>query len=160
VIYKSPKPSLYNNNTDWGLFKENVRNNLRLNISLKTEQEIEEATNDFIITIQRAAWAASPTITKITRNNVNIPHEILQLVPEKRRARAKRHRTRNPVDKNLYNRLTNNLKTKINAVKQVTYQHYVSQLSSTDNTIWKLARKGKSPQRMNPPIRKPTGEWA
>jgi hypothetical protein len=49
VIYKSPKPSLYNNNTDWALFKENVRNNLRLNISLKTEQEIEEATNDFIL---------------------------------------------------------------------------------------------------------------
>jgi hypothetical protein len=76
VIYKSPKPSLYNNNTDWGLFKENVQNNLRLNISLKTEQEIEEATNDFI-TIQTAAWAASPTITKTTRNDVNIPHEIL-----------------------------------------------------------------------------------
>jgi hypothetical protein len=71
------------------LNKENIRNNLQLNISLKTEQEIEEATNDFIITIQRAAWAASPIITKPTRNDVNIPHEILQLVREKRRARAK-----------------------------------------------------------------------
>jgi len=52
VTYKSPKPSLYNS-TDWGLFQENVRNNLRLNISLKTKQEIEDITNYFIITIQR-----------------------------------------------------------------------------------------------------------
>jgi len=36
VIYKSPKPPLYNNSTDWGLFQENFRNNLRLKIGLKT----------------------------------------------------------------------------------------------------------------------------
>jgi hypothetical protein len=64
------------------------------------------------------------------------------------------------VDRNLYYRLKNNLKTKINAVKQETYQHYLSQLSTADNTIWKPAKKGKSPQTTNPPIRTPTGEWA
>jgi hypothetical protein len=160
VIYKSPKPPLYNNSTDWGLFQENVRNNLRLNISLKTEQEIEDATNDFIITIQSAAWLASPIATKNIRKEVNFPNEILQLVRAKRRARAKWHRSRNSVDKTLYNRLINNLKTKINAVKQETYQHYLSQLSTTDNTIWKLAKNGKSPQTTNLPIRTPKGEWA
>jgi carboxylesterase type B len=158
VIYISPKPSMYNNRTDWGLFKENVRNNFRLNTSLKTEREIDEATNDLITTIQRAAWSAPPITTKTIRNDVNIPHEILQLVREKRRAREKWYRTRNPVDKNLHNRLANNLKTKINAVKQETYQHFLSQLSTTDNTIWKLTKNGKSPQKTNPPIRKPTGE--
>jgi len=160
VIYKSPKPPLYNNSTDWGLFQENVRNNLRLNISLKTEQEIEDATNDFIITIQSAAWLASPIATKNIRKEVNFPNEILQLVRAKRRARAKWHRSRNSVDKTLYNRLINNLKTKINAVKQETYQHYLSQLSTTDNSIWKLAKNGKSPQTTNLPIRTPKGEWA
>jgi hypothetical protein len=85
----------------------------------------------------------SPTITNTTRNDVNIPYKILQLVREKRRARGKWHRTRNPVDKNLYNRLTNKLKTKINAVKEATYQQYLSQLSATDNTIWKLAKKAE-----------------
>ena len=151
---------MYNNSTDWGLFQENVRNNLRLNISLKTEQEIKDATNDFTITIQRAAWSASPITTKNVRQEVNIPNEILQLVRAKRRARAKWPRSRNPVDKNLYIRLTNNLKTKINAVKQETYRRYLSQLSTTDNIICKLGKKGKSPQTTNLPIRTPTGDCA
>jgi hypothetical protein len=50
----------------------------------------------------------------------------------------------------LYSRLTNNLKTKINAVKQETYRHYLSQLSTTDYTIWKLAKKGKKPTKNKP----------
>jgi hypothetical protein len=70
---------LYNNSTDWGLFQENVRNNLRFNISLKLEQEIEDSTNDFIITTQRGAWSASPITRKNIRKEVNIPNEIPQL---------------------------------------------------------------------------------
>jgi len=101
VVYRSPKPSLYNKHTDWGMFKENVRKNLKPDVRLKTEREIDEATNEFITIIQRAVRAASPIPTKTIRQNVNIPQEILRLVREKRRARAKWHRTQNPVDKNL-----------------------------------------------------------
>jgi hypothetical protein len=45
-------------------------------------------------------------------------------------------------------------------VKQETYQHYLRQLSPTDNTLWKLAKKGKSPQQANSPIRSLAGKWA
>jgi len=43
VVYRNPKPSLYNKHTDWEIFKENVRKNLKLDVRLKTEREIDEA---------------------------------------------------------------------------------------------------------------------
>lgn len=95
--------------------------------------------------MQNAAWAATPTITVKIRNEINIPNEIRELVREKRRARARWHRSRNPADRKLYNRLANNLKNKLRAVKQETYQHYLSQLSKTDHTTV----LGKSLKRIN-----------
>lgn len=56
--------------------------------------------------------------------------------------------------------MANNLKNKLRAVKQETYQHYLSQLSKTDHTIWKVTKKGKQPQITNSPIRKSPDEWA
>lgn len=61
-----------------------ISDNLLLNISLKTAQETEDATNLFITTVQNAAWAATPTITVKIRNEINIPNEIRELVREKR----------------------------------------------------------------------------
>lgn len=47
IIKRTPKPSLYTNKTNWELFREIVNENLQLHISLKTTQEVEEATNFF-----------------------------------------------------------------------------------------------------------------
>lgn len=143
IIKRTPKPSLYNSKTNWDIFREKVEKNLQTDISLKTPLEIETATNLFTTTVQNAAWESTPKIEEGLRN-VNIPSEILELVKVKRRARSKSHRTRNPIDRNTYNRLANTLKRKLKEVKQETYQNYLSQLSKADHTIWKINKKAKT----------------
>ena len=159
-IKTSPRPSLYNKNTCWNSFRELLCQNLHLNISLKTPDEIDEATEQFIRIVQDCAWAATPTIVNNIRKENNVPNEILQLVKQKRRARARWQRTRNPIDKNIFNRLANNLKRKIKQNKQETYQYYLSNLSKADHSIWKVTTSRKRPQIIKSPIRKPNNEWA
>lgn len=89
-------PSLQNKNTNWEEFRENLTYKLQLNISLKTAQELDEATNYFITTLQNCIWETTPTVHHKTRKELNIPRETLNMVRENRRARAKR--IRNPID--------------------------------------------------------------
>lgn len=160
IIKAAPKPSLYNKNTNWELFRELLCEKLQLNISLQSQQELDDATDYLIRTIQDSAWIATPTILKKTRSENNIPNEILELVREKRKARAKWQRSRNPIDKNTFNRLTNQLKNKLKQNKEETYQHYLSNLSRTDHSIWKVTKRGKRPQTIKSPIRTTNGGWA
>lgn len=160
IIKTTPKPSLYNNKTNWTQFKDMISAKIQLNLRLKTPQEIDEATNHLITTIQNCAWAATPTIENKIRSEINVPNAILQLVREKRRARARWQRTRNPEDKRRLNRLINNLKNVIKQNKQETYNYYLNNLSVTDHTIWKVTKKDKRPQMVKSPIRKDNNEWA
>lgn len=159
-IKTSPRPSLYNKETSWNRFRELLCRNLHLNIRLKTPDEIDEATEQFIRIVQDCAWAATPTIANKIRNGNNVPNEILQLVKQKRRARARWQRTRNPIDKNKFNRLANNLKRILKQNKEETYQYYLSNLSKTDHSIWKATTNSKRPQIIKSPIRKANNEWA
>lgn len=159
IIKVPPRPSLYNHKTNWSRFRELICENLQTNISLKTAQEIDEATEVFITTVQKCAWAATPKITNKIRNDINIPNEILEMVKQKRKARARWQRTRNPVDKNIFNRLTNKLKNKLKQNREQTYQYYLSNLSKTEHTIWKVTKKDKKPQITKSPIKNNHNEW-
>lgn len=96
TIIKIPsKPSFYNQQTNWNK-KELNNEELQISINLKIPQEIDEATEVFITTVQNCAWAATPTITNKIRNDINI----LEMDRGKRRVRTRWQQSRNPADKN------------------------------------------------------------
>ena len=90
------------------------------------------------------------------QRSTDIPLEIKELLAKKRKARAKWQRSHAPSDKMTYNRLSNNLKSKLRAMRTNSFENYVSTLNRY-NSIWKpikTSRKTcitKSPLRINSP---------
>jgi hypothetical protein len=61
---------LHNKKTDWQTYKKLIEDKLNLKISLKTSEELERQTENFIRTLQEAAKQATPppNIQKVTKN--------------------------------------------------------------------------------------------
>jgi hypothetical protein len=94
---------------------------------------------------------------------VNVPLEIKKLLAEKRKARTKWQRSHTPSDKTTYNRLSNNLKSKLKSLRATSFENYVSTLSRYDNSIWKPITTSRKPILASSPLRleSPTQErWA
>lgn len=139
-----------------------INTNLNLNISPKNNTEIEEATNKLISTLQEAAKQATPLMESPDKN-INIPTEIKRLIVEKRKARAKWHRSHTPDDKNTYNRLSNTLKQKLKQMRDDSFSQYITNLSRHDNSIWQAIKASRKPVTAIPPIRNEapnTTSWA
>lgn len=76
-----------------------IEDSLQLQISLKTEDEIDNAALDFTSTAQEACWKSTPeVIFKNPRQNY-VPQEIREIILEKRRLRRVWHTSRHPDDK-------------------------------------------------------------
>jgi translation initiation factor 2B subunit (eIF-2B alpha/beta/delta family) len=106
VINVNKVPRLHNKRTDWQTYKKLIEDKLNLKMSLKTSEELQKETENFIRILQEAAKQATPPpiIQKVTKN---IPLEIEKLIRAKRKARGKWQHSHNPEDKTSYNRLTN-----------------------------------------------------
>jgi len=63
-------------------------------------------------------------------------------------------------DQHQYNRLSRHLKTALQELHNSSFEHYITHLSPTDNTLWKATKQLKRPQAPVPPIRKLNNEWA
>jgi hypothetical protein len=118
--------------------------------------------DNLIAILQEAARQSTPpSHTPQTPNN--IPFEIKKLVIEKRKARKRWHRSHSPMDKTLFNQLTNKLKKKLKEAQNASFHAYVSSLNKYDNSVWKPIKTSSKPPHENPPIRKQTptpGPWA
>jgi len=68
VITKSRSCTLHNAKTDWSYFQELLTTSLNNSISLKTENDIICAVENFNHEVQQAAWNATP-VCKSTNTN-------------------------------------------------------------------------------------------
>jgi hypothetical protein len=59
-ITRQTPPKLHNSQRNWEAFRNEIEENLRLNIPLKTAKDIEEAIAEFTKGIQKAAWTETP----------------------------------------------------------------------------------------------------
>jgi len=80
-------------------------------------------------------------------------------VTEKRRARNRWQRSRNPIDKRVYNQLTRQLKAAVQDTRNVTFETYINTLSKEDHTIWKATKQFNKPITHVPPILQEDGNW-
>jgi hypothetical protein len=60
IITRQKPPKLHNSKTKWEAFRNEIEENLRLNIPLKTAKDIEESIAEFTNVIQKVAWSATP----------------------------------------------------------------------------------------------------
>lgn len=163
VIKKQCKVSLTNKKTDWDLFRANLEEMITLSVRLRTPIEIDSAIEQLTNNVVRAAKLATPDIPARTNCEITYPMEVRELVKEKRKARKKWHRTRDPSDKTIWNRTSRLLHNKIKEVKNETFKSYLSNLSATkdsDYSLWKATKQMKRPRAYVPPIRKEDGSWA
>jgi hypothetical protein len=96
------QPMLNNRHTNWDDFRQRINERLTLNVSLKTEEDIEAAVKFFNDTIQWAGWKATPDHTD-TLKTYDCPMLIKHKSEEKRLLRRDWHRLRTPQSKRLLN---------------------------------------------------------
>ena len=155
-----PPPKLTTRNNDWTAFQHYLEENTNLNICLKTTTNLDHAAHCFTTLVQKAAWFSTPAKEQHTIYTPNTPLHIRQLVAAKRRARRVWQRSRHANDQHQYNRLSRQLKTALQELHNRSFEHYITHLSPTDNTLWKATRQLKRPQAPVPPIRNPNKAWA
>ena len=160
AINKPLPPKLTTRNTDWNAFQNYLDENTNLNIRLKSPPDLDDAAHYFTTLVQKAAWFSTPAQEQQATIIPNTPLHIRQLVAAKRRARRVWQRSRHANDQHQYNRLSRQLKTALQELHNNSFEHYITHLSPTDNTLWKATKQLRCPQAPVPPIRKPNNEWA
>lgn len=157
-----PPPTLVSRSMDWNRFKENVCLNLNPNLPLKTALDIEHAVEHFNGTIQNAAWDSNLHRREVSVSN-SLPHypqAIRSLIQMKRRARHRWQRSRSPIDKMEFNRLTNRLKSEIAKIKNERFAQHLSQLAGTDGSLWTATKRLMKYVPSSSPLRLADGTWA
>lgn len=163
VIFKENPPILSNKYTDWHRFRQIFDQNVNLKISLKCPEEIDEAVELFNSLVQNSAWKSTPLVQTKSATHINYPVHIKQKIAEKRRLRRIWQNTRNPNDKTILNRASQNLKRELCNLKNEWFQEFTSNLSPTETTnysLWKVTKSIRQPKTSIPPIMKSDGTWA
>lgn len=162
IIQRESNPTLVNKLTDWGSFKIEVNENIQLNVSLRTIDDLEKETEELVEIIQQVAWNNTPQLKRKTVGN-NYPWEIKEIIIQKRKARRKWQQTRSPEDKTRLNNLTQQLRREIRIIKNESINAFLSELSAdieTDYSLWRAAKRLRRPIVHVPPIKNENGTWA
>jgi hypothetical protein len=160
ILNKAALPKLTTSHTNWDMFRTYITEHINLQIRIKDCDELDEATQYFTTLIQEAAWHSTPLPRTRTNRVDTTPLHIRELIAEKRRSPGRRQRSRNQGYRTTYNRLKRKLQTALRNVNNATFEHYITSLSPSDNTLWKATKRLQRPQRSIPPIRKTDGSWA
>lgn len=154
-------PTLYNKKTDWLSYQIWRKNNLELNIPLKTADDIESATDYITTMIQKAAWRSTVELEQIEVSN-NFPLEVKKKIAKKRKLRRKWQQTRNSNNKNIFNRTFRELNQLLNKIKNEEFENCIENLTATEKTeysLWKATKKFKRPFHPVPILTNGNGRW-
>jgi hypothetical protein len=143
---------------DWEEFRNSLDHALEIPLSLKTDEEIENAVEYFTTSVQSSAWFS--TTPKCDNRMPKYPQYIRDLIREKRRARKRWHNSRLTVDKQSYNRLNNLLKSQLRTLRNERREENLSQLSASDGSLWKKCHQILGSKMTMLPLKKDSGDWA
>jgi hypothetical protein len=115
---------LTNKHTDWDYFNYLLENNINLSALLKTADQLQRELNAFMTAIQEAAWNSTPVI-KTKLKGLNFPKEIRNLIAKKQKIRRKWHQSRNSHDKNLLNRVRQQISKEIKKHQQSSINKFL-----------------------------------
>ena len=156
-----PEPlKLFNATTDRYKFHDLVNQKIKLNIKLKSTDDIDLAVNSFTNIIQSAAWSSTSEANHSFSYQPSLPSHIRTLIVEKRRARALYQRHRLPSLKHKYNNLANSLKKVLSKNKDIAFAKHLTDLSTKDGSLWKATKQILQFKTSSPLIKNPDGSLA
>ncbi|KAL4136280.1 hypothetical protein QTP88_007828 [Uroleucon formosanum] len=163
ITLKPPRPTLAKGPVNWELFSENLQNSTNLKISLKTDEQIEEAVQNLTTSIQTAVYNSSfktniPVENSILKNS--LPLHIQELIKTKRRARARWQRYNLSSDKRILNNLTNTIKKLIQQHKSTFFQEKYESLNTKNGSLWKTTKNILQIKECSTPLNCPNGQLA
>jgi hypothetical protein len=138
ISNRNPTPRLHNSKISWDTYRQIIHDKVNLLIKIKEHEGIE--TNNLFSLIQHATKEAAPN-SDPQRTTNNIPYEIKRLVAEKRRVKSIWQRAYTPESRKLYSRTSNKLKSKLQEMRNESFEKYVSNLKREDNFMWKPIKK-------------------
>ena len=145
-------------NTWWSKLRHKI-GHINLRLRNKDCAELDEATQYFTTLLQAAAWHSTPPPRARTKPADATPFHIRDLIAETRRSRGRWQRSRNQGDRIIYNCLKRQLQTALRNANNATFEHYLTSISPSDNTLWKVTKRLKIPQISIPPIGKADESW-
>lgn len=155
---RQESPKLFNHTTNKIKFHDIVDQQIKLNIKLKTYDDLDLAVNNFTNLIQTAAWSSTVTSHNPSKTPA-IPVHIREIIVEKRRSRALYQRTRLPSHKQKYNKLANHLKKLLAKFKTKSFESFLTNLSN-DGSLWKATKNACKTKAPNVPVKKNDGSFA
>ncbi|VVC28136.1 Endonuclease/exonuclease/phosphatase,Reverse transcriptase domain [Cinara cedri] len=153
-------PKIFHHSTDRLKFHNLVDQNVKLQVSLKSPQEIDTVINNLTNIIQSAAWASGLTNTQFQNVAPSVPEHIRIFISNKRRARALYQRSRLPSHKHIYNNLSNSLKKILAKHKNLSITNYLTNLSPKNGSLWSATKRLLKYKPPLVPIKNPHGEFA
>ncbi len=153
---------LTNKYTDWPAFRSWLDQNVKMDISMKTNDEIDNAVEYITKLIQKASWLATPD-PQLKTGTTDLPSSIIHLVKKKRKIRKLWQETRYLAHKTELNRISKLLRESITEYKEKMLSRYLEQLSPNDtgsSSFWKTTKYLKYGGNSTLPITKPNGMWA
>lgn len=156
------KNQIFTNKSDINSYVYWLENNININVSLKSGDEIDSAIANFSDLIIEAACLSTPTTTKVNINQMLISSEIREKVRRKRRLRKIWQRSRNPNDRRDFNRANKELQRALKVYKNKSIGEFLENLSPSANddySLWKATKFLKRPQKRFSPIKDSAGDW-
>ena len=155
-------PKLFTAATDRLKFHNIIADEIKLKISLKSAQEIDDAVDNLTTLIQSAASKSNTlnTTTNSAHKYSFVSEQVRSLIVEKRRARARYQTTWLPSHKSTYNKLANSLKKCLTKSKADMYEQKLTSLSSVDGSLWHETKKLLQYKRPSVSLKKPDNSLA
>ena len=119
--------------TNWDSYRQITQDKINLSIKLKEHEDKETETNNLLNLIQHDANEVTPN-SDSQRTTNNIHYKIKKLVAEKKRTRSIWQRTYTPESRRIYNRKSNKRKSKLQEIRDKSFEKYVSNLKREDNS--------------------------
>src|SRR5436190_4087426 len=136
--------------TNWEVFTSLLNDEFGNLPIINTTQELDEAVAVLTTKVQRAIHKASRPKPTAAANRPKLPAQILEIIKNRQAARRTWHRTHDPADKTMYNRLTTELRDELRAHKNECWKEALTAADEHAVKYWHLCkalRKKRAPAK-------------
>ncbi|KAL4100910.1 hypothetical protein QTP88_020935 [Uroleucon formosanum] len=148
----------FNNVRDKSRIVQDSHPSYRTHNHESTYAQATSVINNFTNLIQSPAWSSN-SHTHHPLNQTSVPSDIRILIADKRRVRAFFQRNRLPSLKHNYNKLSNLLKKMLAKHKASVLEHFLTNLSPNDCSLWRATKRTYKFSSQNIPIKKSDGSF-
>lgn len=120
--------------------------------TLQNTRQIDDDINFFTNLIEQGKLSFIPTRKNIP-NKVKLTPEIIEYIKIKNRIKKQWQKNRSPQLKTLLNKLTSDIRVKIQIIKNDSWSRKLKKLNPADNSLWKIAKSIKNKYSDIPPLK-------